>query len=99
MRERKKDFDDYLCKRMDAITNAAHELIIALTGTDCSPVEWDMQKIGPIADCAEEILIAQGVYCCYPGYDENETPCFLSDGCTNPHCPLKAETEKERKEN
>ena len=37
---------------------------------------------------AEEILIANGLSCCHPYYEEDNIPCYQSDGCTNPKCPF-----------
>lgn len=85
-------FENYLCEKTDLIFNAAHNLIAALLAVTTEEseiqIEWNMENIGPIADIAEEILIANGLFCCFPYHDENEIRCFESDSCTNPNCPF-----------
>ena len=85
-------FDNYLCEKTDLIYNAAQELIAALVAVNTNGTfprpEWNMENIGPIAETAEEILIANGLSCCHPYYEEDNIPCYQSDGCTNPKCPF-----------
>lgn len=90
----KKIFEGFLCEKTDLICNAAQGLIAALVAVNTdvagNNIEWDMDNIGAIIDAAEEILIANGLFCCNPYHDENEILCYKSDGCTNPNCPFRS---------
>ena len=93
MQAKNKNFENYLCEKTDLIYNAAQELIAALMAVNTkgnSPrPEWNMENIGPIADAAEEILIANGLFCCHPYFDgDDRVMCYQTDGCTNPKCPF-----------
>lgn len=87
-------FENFILAKNDLIYEAAHNLIAELlavsTEADGNNIEWNMENIGLIVDAAEEILIANGLFCCYPYRDENEILCYKSDGCTNPNCPFRS---------
>ena len=80
-------FDDLLCERTDAIYDAVHALLEAVTG---KKQPHDMYYLGELADIAEAHWGNMGFYTCFPGYvGEEETPCYLAGDCDNPGCPMK----------
>jgi hypothetical protein len=95
-----KNFESYLCDRNDDIDNAAHALLnaIAKNGEDSDKsIEWDMSKIGPLVDAAENILEKNGVKTCHPFYEEDDIPCINGEDCKNPFCIFRDNKDTEDK--
>lgn len=81
-------FEEFLCEQNDAVDNAAFALAQALAGYS---LEWNQEYIGEIVDSAEAILLECGFHTCHPWYEgEYEVPCYLTNECKNPRCPMKA---------
>ena len=91
IREKKKEkqFEDFLCEQGDKVTNAAHDLICALTANPDH--EWDMSLIGPIIDQAIDAIegLGHGEDTCYPFHSGDGIPCYKTDGCGKADCPFR----------
>ena len=82
-------FETFLVEQNDVIDNAFHDALSALASSG-DDLEWDMEKIGDLIDCAEAILKEHGVESCHPYYESGEeTPCYLGTDCTNKVCLYK----------
>lgn len=91
IREKKKEkrFEDYLCEQGNRVTNAAHDLICALTAKPDH--EWDTSLIGAVIDQAIDVIEGpgRGEETCYPFHSDGNTVCYMTDECGNPDCPFK----------
>lgn len=86
-------FEDYLASRGDLIDNLSYQLAVTFCKTDSNLADedalpWNMEIIGAINDAVEGILKEHSLVSCWP-YNEDETPCYLTDSCTKKDCPFK----------
>lgn len=89
-------FERLLCEQGDAIDNAVYQMILALLGETEETLPWNMELIGGVADAAEAALKSLGRPICRPFTssdpekdDDEEIPCFMTDECSCPSCPMK----------
>lgn len=93
-----EEFEDFLTERMDELDNAVYALLRTFqtlpepSGGGDDPFPWDMEVIGTVSECIEEILSERGFSFCRPYSDGNEEPCFLGDECKHENCPFRKES-------
>jgi len=101
---RRELFERFLTDRNDKIYNLAYQLLCTLADPDYEygdePIEWDMEKIGAVADSAEIIL--EPFTACFPYYSEEEDgsediPCAFTKDCGREKCPFDEYTGREKR--
>lgn len=75
-------FDDFLVERNDEIYELAADLLRKLEDNERI---YEIDKIAPVVDAAESVLSDA----CYPFFDEDETPCYLTGECKREDCLFK----------
>ena len=96
------EFEDYLISRGDLVDNLAYQLAVAFCKTDLSlndeeVLPWNMEIIGAINEAVQGILKDCNFVGCWP-YNEDETPCYLTDSCDKEGCPFKRGPDKNLEE-